>query len=478
MSGGPRATRSHSWGGGPWFRPPDRCRGTKHEDLSRPTCNPAIISAGGNYARNCSIVRKPVASSFVSAKIRSLIWRRWKLNFSSDVFRSGFFAVETDLEPQLSQLGFAVHLLPGDQEKALAPFRHQIFNQNQPLTSLQLLVDHYILPTLAAKVIELRAICQQADLLISVASQFAASIVAEMLHIPWIAIILAPSTLPSASISAQPLSVPLPASLQRLSNRFSWFIGGMVLRQIVDKPINRVRSMFHVPPRVNLMWTGNLSPQLTLLTVSPAFLPRPSDWPESIKMTGFCFWDRSANWQFPEALKTFLHADKPVVAVTAGSVAPEERAIFAAYYQTSIESILACGARALMINAPESVISPERCEDVLHLPFVPFSEVFPMCAAVIHHGGIGTIAQCLRAGVPSLVVPGGMDQPFNAAQVARYQAGVCIPRTQYTTRRAGQALKSLFSSPTYQKRVREIQTQILLEDGVATCCTEVEQVLH
>src|SRR5437588_12604205 len=132
------------------------------------------------------------------------------------------FAVEANFEPQLSLLGFPVRLLTGDQEKALAPFRHQIFNNAQPLTSLKLLVDHYILPSLPAKVAELREICQQADLLISVASQFAASIVAEMLHIPWISVILTPSTLPSASIAAQPMSVQLPASLQHITNRFSW----------------------------------------------------------------------------------------------------------------------------------------------------------------------------------------------------------------------------------------------------------------
>ena len=387
------------------------------------------------------------------------------------------FAVEANFEPQLSLLGFPVRLLTGDQEQALAPFRQQIFNSDQPLTSLQLLVDHYILPSLSAKVAELREICQQADLLISVAPQFAASIVAELLHIAWVSVILTPSTLPSAGVAAQPLPMRLPASLQRWSNRFSWFVGGIFLRQIVDKPINRVRRAFHVPPRSNLMWTGNLSPQLSILAVSSAFLPRPDDWPESIKMTGFCFWDRPEHWQFPEKLKAFLHGDKPVVAVTAGSVAPEERALFAAYYQTSIESILACGARALVINAPTNTLFPERREEVLHLPFAPFSEVFPACAAVIHHGGIGTIAQCLRAGVPSLVVPGGVDQPFNAAQVVQGKAGLWIPRKHFTMRRAEHALKALLSTPDYGKRTREMQAQILQEDGVATLCTAVEQIL-
>ena len=388
------------------------------------------------------------------------------------------FAVEENFQQQVSLLGFPVRILTGDQAQALGPYSHQIFNSDQPLTSLKLLVDHYILPTLPAKVTELREICQEADLLISVASQFAASIVAELLQIPWIAVILTPSTLPSASIAAQPLPIPLPAPLQRLSNRFSWFVGGVFLRQIVDKPINKLRRMFDVLPRSNLMWTGNLSPRFAAMAVSPALVPRPDDWPEYVQMTGFCFWDGPADWQSPETLKAFLHAGKPVVAVTAGTVASEERALFAPYYQASIESILACGARALLINAPDNTVSPEHCEDVLHVSYAPFSEVFPACAAVIHHGGIGTIAQCLRAGVPALVVPGGMDQPFNAAQVVQRKAGWWIPRKRYTARRAEQALKALLNTPTYKEQARKIQDQIMQEDGVATLCTAIERVLR
>ncbi len=194
-------------------------------------------------------------------------------------------------------------------------------------------------------------------------------------------------------------------------------------------------------------------------------------------MTGFCFWDRPASWHCPETLKAFLHTGKPVVAVTAGTVAAEERSLFLAYYQTSIESILACGAQSLVINAPENILLQEPREEVLHLPFAPFSEVFPACAAVIHHGGIGTIAQCLRAGVPSLVVPGGMVQPFNAAQVVQRKAGVWIPRKHYTRRRAEHALRALISTPVYGQRVREIQAQIAQEDGVAALCRAIEQVL-
>jgi UDP:flavonoid glycosyltransferase YjiC (YdhE family) len=289
------------------------------------------------------------------------------------------FAVESNFQQQVSLLRFPVHVLAGDQEQALASFSQQIFNNDQPLTSLKLLVDHYILPTLPAKVADLREICQQADLLISVAPQFAASIAAEMLHISWISVILTPSTLPSASIPAQPTSIQLPAPLEHIINRFSWFIGGIFLRHNVDKPINQLRRTFHVPPDSNLMWTGNLSRQFTALAVSPAFMPRPNDWPDYVHMTGFCFWDRPEHWQSPVALESFLHGDKSVVAVTASSVAPSERALFTSYYQTSVTSILACGARALLIDplktsSPHSkVLTSYNCPSLLSRKSFPLA---------------------------------------------------------------------------------------------------------
>jgi len=385
------------------------------------------------------------------------------------------FAVEANLQPPVSRLGFPVRVLTGDQTAALGPYARQIFDGDRPLTSLKLLVDHYILPTLPTKVAELRDACQDADLLISVAPQFAASIVAELLHIPWISVILTPSTLPSAAIAPQPVHVPLPAPARRLHNRCSWFLADIVLRRMVDEPVNRIRQAYQLPPRGRLMWTGNLSPRFTAMAVSSALLPRPDDWPAYVQMTGFCFWDGAAGWQVPETLQAFLHGGKPVVAVTAGTGLSGERTLFAPYYRASVAGILACGARALVINAPALPLAPAQHEDVRQLPFVPFSQVFPACAAVIHHGGIGTIAQCLRAGVPSLVVPGGMDQRFNAGLVVQRQVGLWIPRKHYTARAAQQALKALLAPSIYQEQARKLQAQILQEDGVAALCAALEQ---
>jgi UDP:flavonoid glycosyltransferase YjiC (YdhE family) len=115
---------------------------------------------------------------------------------------------------------------------------------------------------------------------------------------------------------------------------------------------------------------------------------------------------------------------------------------------------------------------------VLTLPFAPYSAIFPRCAAVIHHGGIGTVAQCLRAGVPALVVPGGLDQPFNAAQVARLGVGVWRPRREFTAARAAHALGSLLDDPGYRERALAMADAIAREDGAGALCALVETALR
>jgi UDP:flavonoid glycosyltransferase YjiC (YdhE family) len=71
-----------------------------------------------------------------------------------------------------------------------------------------------------------------------------------------------------------------------------------------------------------------------------------------------------------------------------------------------------------------------------------------------------------------------MDQPFNAAQVMRCKAGLWIPRKRYTVERARKALQALLTTPIYQERAREIQAQVMQEDGVAVLCTEIERILR
>lgn len=387
------------------------------------------------------------------------------------------YAVEDNFQPQLRALGFPIAPLTGRAEQALMEQAHTLVSRATPMASLRALVNEVILPSLRAQVTELRAACAEADILVSGAPMIPASFVADLTHIHWASIALSPVFIPSAYTEPQPLPFALPKALQQWANRASWSLGMMAVRRIYDVPINRVRAEYGLPPRRDLGQTGNLSRQLTAMAISPAYTPRPPDWPAWVHETGFCFWDTPTTWQEPPELAAFLAGERPVVALSSGSMSDRVGDAFNPMFQAGIAAIRQAGARALVIGAPTGALPDPLPDDILALPFAPFSQVYPRCAAVIHHGGIGTLAQSLRAGVPALVVPWGVDQFFAGAQLARVGAGRWVRRPAFTAERGARELAALLEDPNYRKRAQTIAAQIAAEDGVAAFADLLEKLL-
>jgi UDP:flavonoid glycosyltransferase YjiC (YdhE family) len=265
--------------------------------------------------------------------------------------------------------------------------------------------------------------------------------------------------------------------MQRASNRLNWWLGGLLLGHMVDQPINRLRARYGLAPRRQLLWLGNASERLLCLAASPAFQPRPPDWPAFVQVTGFCFWDTPTTWHATPELEAFLADERPLVAVTAGSIGPEMRRAFAPYFRTSLAAIRQAGARALLIGLAVDDLEEPPGEDVLALPFAPYSAIFPHCAAIIQHGGIGTIAQALRFGVPALVVPWGFDQVYSASQVTQLGAGTYLPWRGFTADRAARSLRDLLHTASYRQAASNLRDQIATEDGPGAMADAIEAQL-
>jgi rhamnosyltransferase subunit B len=124
------------------------------------------------------------------------------------------------------------------------------------------------------------------------------------------------------------------------------------------------------------------------------------------------------------------------------------------------------------------VLPDPLLEGVYALPFAPFSQVYPRCAAVIHHGGNYTAGEALRAGIPALVVPWGIDLFFSAAQVKRIGAGLWVHTLFYTPKVAERMLRTVLEEPCYRAEAQAAATHITQEDGVATLCGAIEAILQ
>jgi sterol 3beta-glucosyltransferase len=320
------------------------------------------------------------------------------------------------------------------------------------------------------------AACQEADLLLAgIGGLFTGVAVAEKLGLPFIQAHYIPFTptraYPSFLLPGLPLSV---GPLNRLSYRLA--------RQVMWQGFRRAdrlarRQVLGMPPAPLFGPYNSESARgcPVLYGYSPAVIPPPPDWDRGVHVTGYWFLDPPAEWRPSPALVDFLEAGPPPVYVGFGSMGsrdPQEMAgmVLRAVAQAKRRAILLSGWGGL------------HAEDVPGSAFVldaaPFSWLFPRMAAVVHHGGAGTTAAGLRAGVPSVVVPFFGDQPFWGRRVADLGAGPApIPQKKLTAERLAAAIERAVTDEAMGRRAAELGEEIRAEDGVARAVQVITQAV-
>jgi sterol 3beta-glucosyltransferase len=134
------------------------------------------------------------------------------------------------------------------------------------------------------------------------------------------------------------------------------------------------------------------------------------------------------------------------------------------------------GSRGIFLSGWGGYQDDDMQGYLLYLDSAPHDWLFPRCKAVIHHGGAGTTAAGLRAGIPNIVVPHTADQPFWGKRVAAIGAGPApIPVKQLTSQRLVAALNQL-NDPTLRARAQETGRLIQSEDGVGQAVRIVESI--
>jgi UDP:flavonoid glycosyltransferase YjiC (YdhE family) len=136
----------------------------------------------------------------------------------------------------------------------------------------------------------------------------------------------------------------------------------------------------------------------------------------------------------------------PVVLLTLGSYAGQPALVDA------ITGALPRNVRILCLNSARR----GRDGQVLATGFLPLSQLAARCAAVIHHGGLGTTVGALRAGRASVVVPQAFDQSFNAALVERAGVGVAA-----SVGDVGCALETVLAQPAFGRAAAEMPARLV-----------------
>jgi len=177
-----------------------------------------------------------------------------------------------------------------------------------------------------------------------------------------------------------------------------------------------------------------------------------------------------------DALTSFLDAgDRPIV-FTLGSAAV---AVADDYFRAAAAASRKLGRRAILIYGREyesNVRGIEPRDDLLLVPYAPFSTVFSRASVIVHQGGVGTCAQTLRAGRPCLVVPFSHDQFDNAARLRRLGVADVIHRHKLNDRTLADKLRGILSNSVMSRRAQECSAILATENGAEAACTAIESL--
>lgn len=109
-----------------------------------------------------------------------------------------------------------------------------------------------------------------------------------------------------------------------------------------------------------------------------------------------------------------------------------------------------------------------------HAEYAPFGSLVPRAAALVHHGGVGTLAQALRAGCPQLVMPMAFDQPDNAVRLERLGVGRYLRPSRFTGMAVARELDALLGSEDVVRACRSVAGRFVGIDPVAQTCDLIE----
>jgi UDP:flavonoid glycosyltransferase YjiC (YdhE family) len=144
------------------------------------------------------------------------------------------------------------------------------------------------------------------------------------------------------------------------------------------------------------------------------------------------------------------------------------------YFHESVAAARALGVRAMLVtNFPEQVPAGLPSH-VKTFGYLPFSDLLPHAALLVYHGGIGTLAQTIKAGIPHLVVPSGHDQFDNAWRIERLGLGRGIPQAQYRASRAAAAIRAILADGEGRARYRDYASRMDSDAALTRACELIE----
>lgn len=295
--------------------------------------------------------------------------------------------------------------------------------------------------------------------------------VRELLDVPVVSIHLAPSLF--VSVHRQPVmhGAPVPQGAPLWMKKIQWGIAEKVVDFHVLPELNRFRGRHGLAPTRGVLHGWHSPDRVIALFPEWYAAPQP-DWPKQVIQTGFPLFDESGQREVPRELEDFLNDGDPPVVFTPGSAMDRGHEFF----DEAVKSLKLLGKRGILISRFADTIPANLPKGVRHFSYVPFSQVLPRSAAMVFHGGIGTCAQTLRAGIPQLLMPMAHDQLDNLSRVHDLGTGDGLPPKRFKAKQIAATLDRLLHDPAVRQKTREVAGRFDPPGWMARTCDLIEEM--
>ncbi|MFZ6871501.1 glycosyltransferase [Undibacterium sp. Di27W] len=291
--------------------------------------------------------------------------------------------------------------------------------------------------------------------------------------IPIIAAYLAPSNLRTIHDPLVMGDLFIPSWLPTGIRRFLWsYVDKNFVDPVALPIINQARQTRHLAPIASMASHMYAVPDLNISLFPAWFAPVQADWPMPMYMGEFQLYDSQPDTDLSTELQEFLVAGQAPLIFTPGSGNLQA----AHYFDCALQAVKKLGIRAIFLTPHREQLPKELPAEILWQSYLPLRNILPHAAAIIHHGGIGTMAEALRAGTPQLVTPLAFDQFDNAARVKKLGVGDLLRMSRLNTRKLTSGLQQLLNSVAVKSNCAAVAKKFNSATYAKSLCDVIETV--
>lgn len=358
--------------------------------------------------------------------------------------------------------------IDGPKEDYEALIRHpDLWN---PRKGLKLIMGTLAGPHLRSTVERIEGHLPRTDVVVSSTLGFASRVVRESHDVPLVSAHLAPSAFRSSVRMPRFEGMFVRDRSPGWLKRMWWRLVDMMVRRALGKGLPALRAERGLP--LERAWFDRWihSPDGVLGLFPEWFGPSQPDWPDNVRLMGFPLFGSDEPEPLAPELDAWLEGGSPPLVFTGGSANMGG----ASFFREALAWLQARRRRGVFVAPNAAAVPADLGPDVRHETYVPFESLFPRAYGLVSHGGVGTCAQALRAGLPHVVASLAFDQVDNGSRLLDLGAGLHLPRRKFKGRRAAEALDLLVGHDRMRAIAASMATRV---DPVAArdaACAAIE----